>query len=104
MENFIKGLKGGFGMDWMPCGETCANAVFFRIGVIAYNLFQAMKLLGLPGWWRSAGIATVRWRLYETAARLVRHAHQVLLKLAAPVDKISLFLQVRRRCLQTAYA
>ena len=29
-ENFIKELKEGFGMDWMPCGETSANAVFFR--------------------------------------------------------------------------
>jgi len=44
VENFIKEIKDGFGMDWMPCGETYANAVFFRIGVIAYNLFIAMKL------------------------------------------------------------
>ena len=34
VENFIKKLKDGFGMNWMPCGETYANAVFFRIGVI----------------------------------------------------------------------
>ncbi len=32
VENFIKELKGGFGMNWIPCGETHANAVFFRIG------------------------------------------------------------------------
>lgn len=102
-ENFIKELKEGFGMDWMPCGETHANAVFFRIGVIAYNLFQAMKLLSLPPWWRTSTIATARWRLYQTAARVVRHAHQVLLKLAAPGDKIKLFLSMRRRCLQVAY-
>lgn len=38
-ENWIKELKEGFGMDWMPCWETYANAVYFRIGVIAYNLF-----------------------------------------------------------------
>lgn len=102
-ENFIKELKEGFGMNWMPCGETYANAVFFRIGVIAYNLFQAMKVLSLPSRWRTSTIATVRWSLYQTAARLVHHAHQVVLKLAAPGDKINLFLQVRRRCLQMAY-
>lgn len=102
-ENFIKELKEGFGMNWMPCGETYANAVFFRIGVIAYNLFQAMKLLSLPLWWRTSTIATVRWKLYQTAARLVHHAHQVLLKLAAPGDKIKLLMQIRRRCLQIAY-
>ena len=102
-ENFIKELKEGFGMEWMPCGETSANAVFFRIGVIAYNLFQAMKLLSFPSWWRTFTIATARWRLYQTAAQVVRHAHQVLLKLAAPGDKIKVFQQMRRRCVQVAY-
>ena len=102
-ENFIKELKEGFGMSWMPCGETYANAVFFRIGIIAYNLFQAMKLLSLPPWWSTSTIATVRWRLYQTAARVVHHAHKVLLKLAAPGDKINLFLRMRRRCVQVAY-
>jgi hypothetical protein len=102
-ENFIKELKEGFGMEWMPCGETHANAVFFRIGGIAYNLFQAMKLLSLPPWWRTSTIATARWRLYQTAATVVHHAHQVLLKLAATGEKINLFLQMRRRCVQVAY-
>jgi len=102
-ENFIKELKDGFGMNWMPCAETYANAVFFRIGVIAYNLFLALKLLGLPGWWRTSTIATVRWKLYQVAARLVYHARQVLLKLATSVDKINLFRQVCYRCFQVGY-
>ena len=102
-ENFIKELKEGFGMEWMPCGQTDANAVFFRIGVISYNLFQAMKLLSLPPWWRTSTIATARWRLYQTAAQVVHHAHQVLLKLAATGDKINLFLRMRGRCVQVAY-
>ena len=46
-ENFNKELKSGsggrsifeaIGMEQMPCGEAWANAVFFRIGVIAYDL------------------------------------------------------------------
>ena len=102
-ENYIKELKEGLGLSWMPCGETYANAVFFRIGVIAYNLFMAMKLLGLPSRWRSSSIATVRWTLYQTAAKVVHHAHQVLLKVAAQGDKVKLLVQIRRRCLQMAY-
>ena len=103
VENNFKELKHGFGMDWMPCGETYANAVFFRIGVIAYNLFQAMKLLILPVWWRTATIATVRWRLYQVAGKLVYHARRVVLKLAASIDKIRLFQQVCGKCFQTGY-
>ena len=103
LENYIKELKDGFGMEWMPCGETHANAVFFRIGVIAYNLFLALKLLGLPAWWRTSTIATVRWKLYQVAARLVYHARQVLLKLATSVNKINLLRQVCIRCSQVGY-
>ena len=103
LENYLKELKRGFGMEWMPCGETYANAVFFRIGVIACNLFQALKLLGLLGWWRTATIGTVRWKLYQLAARLVYHARQVLLKLVTSADKINLFQGVCRRCFQLGY-
>ncbi len=103
VENNFKELKHGFGMDWMPCGETQANAVFFRIGVIAYNLFHAMKLLILPVWWKTATIATVRWRLYQVAGKLVYHAHRILLKLSASIEKLNLFQQVCDKCLQMGY-
>ncbi len=103
VENIFKELKGGFGMEWMPCGGTPANAVFFRIGVIAYNLFQAMKLLSLPIWWRTATVATVRWKLYQIAGRLVYHARRIVLKLAATAEKINLFRQVCDRCWQLGY-
>jgi len=103
VENNFKELKHGFGMDWMPCGETQANAVFFRIGVLAYNLFQAMKLLSLPVWWRKATIATVRWKLYQVAGKLVYHARRLVLKLAVSIDKIRLFRQVGGKCFQVGY-
>jgi len=102
-ENYIKELKDGFGMNWMPCGETSANAVFFRIGVIAYNLFLALKLFGLPVWWRKATIATARWKLYQVAAKVVHHAHQVILKLAISIEKIRLFRKARYIYTQLEY-
>jgi len=102
-ENFIKELKDGFGMEWMPCGETYANAVFFRLGVIAYNLFIAMKLLALPPWYHTFTIQTVRWRLYQLAGAVVRHSNQLWLKLKAPLEKIELFCKFRVRCYELAY-
>jgi hypothetical protein len=103
VENFIKEIKDGFGMEWMPCGESYADAVFFRIGIIAYNLFIAMKMLALPPWYRNFTIKTVRWRLYQVAGAVVRHAGQVLLKLRAPLEKIELFYKSRVRCYELAH-
>jgi len=59
-ENRIKELKVGFGMERLPCGDFGANAVFFRIGALAYNLFVLFKRLALSETWRKhQGPATV---------------------------------------------
>lgn len=96
-ENWIKELKEGFGMDWMPCGETYANAVYFRIGVIAYNLFVAMKALSLPNGWRHHRIATVRWRLYQIAGQVFWESRRVRLALATTLDKLRVLMLAGRR-------
>jgi hypothetical protein len=102
IENWIKELKDGFGMEWMPCGETYANAVFFRIGVLAYNLFVAVKVLSLPKGWQRYTVGSVRWRLYQIAGRVVEEACRVVLLLATTVEKIGVLLAARRGIRQLA--
>ena len=82
-ENGIKELKIGFGMERMPCGQESANAAFFRIGVIAHNLFVLFKHSALGEGWQRHRIATVRWRLFQVPGRLIRHAGAWVLKVAA---------------------
>ena len=94
-ENRIKELKIGLGMERMPCGQFWANAVFFRIGVLAYNLFRLFELVILPADWRRHQIRTVRWRLYQVAGKVVRHAGQVYLKVRQAY--YGLFAMIRRR-------
>ena len=79
-ENFNKELKTGFGMEQLPCGDSGANAVFFRIGVLAYHLFIGFKRLACPAAWASQTIATVRWKFVQVAGRIVQHAGQMVLK------------------------
>jgi hypothetical protein len=98
VENFIKELKIGFGMEQMTSGDFAANALWFGLGVLAYNLTQAQKLLFLREGWRSKTIATLRWQLIQTAGRLVRHGRRLILRLATSVEKYRLFLEIRRLC------
>jgi len=102
IENWIKELKDGFGMEWMPCGETYANAVFFRLGVMAYNLFVAIKMLSLPRGWHRHTVGTIRWRLYEVAGRVLWEAHRLVLLLATTAEKIRVLLGARRNIRQLA--
>lgn len=103
-ENFNKELKIGFGQDQMPCGQSEANAVYFRIGVIAYNLFLGFKRLACPASWSLHTIATLRWKLIQTAGRIVRHAGRVVLKLAVEADLLVLVHGIRRQCYEESMA
>ena len=38
-------LRDLLGMERMPRGQFEANAVFFRIGILAYNLFRMFELI-----------------------------------------------------------
>ena len=101
-ENYNKELKGGFGQDQMPCGESYANAVYFRIGVIAYNLFIGIKRLSCLAAWAHHTVATFRWKVIQVAGRIVRHAGKLVLKLAVGDDKLNLFQDIRRECYEVS--
>jgi hypothetical protein len=96
-ENFNKELKIGFGMERMPCGQSHANAVFFRIGVLAYNLFIGFKRLSCPETWVKQTIATFRWKMVQVAGRIVRHAGEIVLKLMVDFGKLELFRGIRKK-------
>jgi hypothetical protein len=96
-ENFNKELKIGFGMERMPCGQTHANAVFFRIGVLAYNLFIGFKRLSCPESWVKQTIATFWWKMVQVAGRIVRHAGEIVLKLMVDLGKLDLFRGIRKK-------
>ncbi len=95
-ENRIKELKIGFGMERMPCGQFAANAVFFRLGVLAYNLFKGFTQAALDAAWHRHQVQTLRWRVYQSAGKIVRHAGQQTLKIHRAA--VALFASIRQRC------
>jgi hypothetical protein len=99
-ENRIKELKIGFGMERMPCGQFDANAVFFRIGVISYNIGRLFALKTLDKSWQRYQVGTLRWKLYEVAGKVVFHGGAVWLKVRRGVRK--LFGEIRIRSYQFA--
>jgi hypothetical protein len=94
-ENYSKELKSGFGMDYAPCRSLVADAVYFEIGVLAYNLTTAVKRLVLGGEWLRRTIASLRWRLIQIAGKVVRHGRQLILRVQE--SHFELFKTVRQR-------
>jgi hypothetical protein len=101
-ENWQKELKIDLGMEQMPCGQLEANALYFAIGVLAYNLAQLLKWQVLPESYRTATVATLRWKVYRLAGKLVRHARAWILQVKVEAEKSVLLETARRRCVVLA--
>jgi len=97
-ENWHKELKLDVGMEQMPCGQKEAKALYFAIGVLAYNLAQLLKRRVLPEAYRTATVATLRWKVYRLAAKLVRHAGGLILQIKADTEKWLMLQFARRQC------
>lgn len=80
-ENRIKELKLDFGGGTLPCSDFNANALYFLISALSYNLFALMRQL-LPGELAQHRAITIRWRLYGMAAKVVKTGRQLFVKLA----------------------
>lgn len=81
-ENRIKELKQDFGAARMPCGDFDANALYFSLCALAYNLFALMRAL-LPVQFERCRAKTIRWRLYALAGKVVMHGRKLYLKVKA---------------------
>jgi hypothetical protein len=79
-----------------PSGLFGANAAWYRLAVIALNLYVAMTHLGLPEEWRGERLSTARFRFLARAGRVIRHARRyvvVVSSLAASL--VTSYLEVR---------
>jgi hypothetical protein len=89
-------------MEQMPCGEFEANAMYFAIGVLAYNLGERLRRPALPETYRTATVAALRWQLYRLAAKLVRPARLWVLQIKADVEKWRLLESAPACCARLA--
>ena len=79
IENAIRDLKYGVGLNHLPSGRFAANGAWLAVQVMAHNLARWTARLGL-----GAGIVTtktLRRRLFALAGRLTRSARRVRLHL-----------------------
>ncbi|VAW44511.1 hypothetical protein MNBD_GAMMA04-724, partial [hydrothermal vent metagenome] len=75
-ENRIKEFKLDFGGDTLPCSDFEANALYFLISALSYNLFALMRQL-LPEALSRHRCTTIRWRLYAMAAKVIKTGRQI---------------------------
>jgi len=78
-------LAGGV----LPCGRYGANAAWFRLAVITYNVLTAMKRLVLPADLQTARPKRLRFLIFQQPGKLIHHARKTILRLARTWNRFS---------------
>jgi hypothetical protein len=71
----------------LPSQKFGANAAWVRLNVILYNLLSALKRLTLPAEFHRAKPKRLRFVLFNTVGRVIRHARETLLRLTSALAR-----------------
>lgn len=84
----------------LPSGLFGANAAWWQIMILAFNLNSAMKRLVLGGSWVTLRLKAIRFRLINLPGRVVKHAGALIIKLCGSNPLNNILIEVRRRMLE----
>ena len=79
IENAIRDLKYGIGLNHLPLGRFSANTAWLAVQVMAHNLARWTGLIALEE--PVATAKTLRRRFFSLAGRITHKAHRVTLHL-----------------------
>ena len=72
-------MKRDFCAERLPCSDFNANALYFQLAALAYNLFALQRDV-ITSMHRKR-VMTVRRQLYDIAAKVTRHARRLVIQL-----------------------
>ena len=75
-------LKEDLAGGRLPSGRFGANAAWWAITALAFNLNSAMKQLALGQEWVSRGLKAVRFRIISLPGRVTRHGRNLVINLS----------------------
>jgi hypothetical protein len=89
--------KNELGAAVPPCGRFGANAAWYRLSLLTYNVLSALKSLALPPSLSTARPKRLRFALFTLAGRLVTHAGQLWLRVSAAAERLAGLIAARQR-------
>jgi hypothetical protein len=96
--------KNELGAAVPPCGRFGANAAWYRLSLLTYNVLSALKSLALPPALSAARPKRLRFAVFTLAGRLVTHAGQLRLRVSAAAERLAGLIAARARLALVAQA
>ncbi|MGI0015299.1 MAG: transposase, partial [Nitrososphaera sp.] len=80
-----------------PCGRFGANAAWYRLSLLTYNVLSAMKSLALPSELSKVRPKRLRFSLFTIAGRIVSSGGKLILRIAEEVERVVKLTAARAR-------
>jgi hypothetical protein len=89
-------MKSDLAGGQFPSAQFGANAAWWQIMILAFNLNSLMKSLALPESWGSKRLKALRFGLINQAGRVVQHSRQLFIRLSRNNPAYLLFVGIRQ--------
>ena len=89
-------LKNDLAAGVLPCERFGANAAWFRLNVLTYNVLSVLRRVALPKELERARPKRLRFRVFAMAATLVSHARQVIVRVERRLEEFAVRLSAVR--------
>lgn len=97
-------IKNDLAGGKLPSGDFGANAAWWRLNCLAWNIVRAIQLHAeLPEDLARCHLKRLRFRLFSIAGKVIRHARQVVLKLAQGSSAFPIYQQARMAIASMAF-
>ena len=100
IEHVHRVMKDELGAGVMPCQKFGANAAWFRINAIAFNLLTALKRKALPERYRQARPKRLRFDVFTLPAKLALHESQLSAQVSAATERLEELVAARQALLK----
>ena len=98
-------LKNELGAGTLPCGRFGANAAWFRLNALTYNLLSLLRQTALPQEMAQAKPKRLRFKLLNVAGEVIHHARMLFVRVWGTLsDAGGLLQQARLALLRLAMA
>ncbi|MBI5710836.1 MAG: IS1380 family transposase [Candidatus Eisenbacteria bacterium] len=99
IEHVHRVMKDELGAGVMPSGRFGANAAWFRINALTFNVLTVLKRRALPERWRDARPKRLRFELFTLPGKLTVHQSRLSVRTSAREERLREVVDARGRLL-----
>lgn len=90
-------LKNDLAAGVLPAKRFFANAAWWRLNIMTYNVLSVMKRKALPPSWWPVRLKALRFHLLCIAGRVIEHGRRLFLKIAKHHPSFLLYQEAREK-------